>query len=163
MVLDVQENVFCPVDKPDMSQQRNVDQASPASYEIEVFYDGACPLCRRETNWLRRRDKHQKIRFTDISDPDFQASAVGQTHEALMGRIHARQRDGTWLQGVEVFRRLYAAIGFGPLVALSRLPLVSQLLDWGYAAFARNRYRLTGRCPRDEGSNGNGGRNDCRT
>lgn len=47
---------------------------------------------------------------------------------------------------IEVFRRLYAAVGFGPLVLLSRLPLISQLLDWGYAVFARNRLRLTGRC-----------------
>jgi len=26
------------------------------------------------------------------------------------------------------------------------LPLISRLLDWGYAVFARNRIRLTGRC-----------------
>lgn len=46
----------------------------------------------------------------------------------------------------DIFRRLYAAIGFGPLVFLSRLPLISQLLSWGYTVFARNRLRLTGRC-----------------
>ena len=46
----------------------------------------------------------------------------------------------------EVFRRLYAAVGSGPLVFLSRLPLISQVLDWSYAVFARNRLRLTGRC-----------------
>ena len=33
-----------------------------------------------------------------------------------------------------------------PLVWLTRLPIVRQLLDLGYAAFARNRLRLTGRC-----------------
>jgi len=63
-----------------------------------------------------------------------------------MAQMHGRLPDGTWLQGVEVFRRLYAAVGFGPLVLLSRLPLISQLRDWGYAVFARNRLRLTGRC-----------------
>jgi len=63
-----------------------------------------------------------------------------------MAQIHGRLADGTWLRGVDVFRRLYAAIGFGPLVFLSRLPLISQVLEWGYAMFARNRLRLTGRC-----------------
>jgi predicted DCC family thiol-disulfide oxidoreductase YuxK len=63
-----------------------------------------------------------------------------------MARIHGRLSGATWLQGVEIFRRLYAAVGFGPLVFLSRLPLISQLLNWGYAVFARNRLRLTGRC-----------------
>lgn len=48
--------------------------------------------------------------------------------------------------GVEVFRRLYAAVGFGPLAALTRLPGVAQLLDLGYRWFAKNRLRLTGRC-----------------
>ena len=123
-----------------------MNEHGSATYDLEVFYDGACPLCLREVNWLRRRDRRGKFRFTDISASDFQAAAVGKTEEELMARIHGRLSDGTWLQGVEVFRRLYAAIGFGPLVFLSRLPLISQLLNWGYALFARNRLRLTGRC-----------------
>jgi len=45
-----------------------------------------------------------------------------------------------------VFRRLYTAIGFGPLVSLTRLPGVRQLLDVAYDVFAKNRLRLTGRC-----------------
>jgi len=28
-----------------------------ADFEVEVFYDGACPLCMREIAMLRRRDK----------------------------------------------------------------------------------------------------------
>jgi predicted DCC family thiol-disulfide oxidoreductase YuxK len=123
-----------------------VNRPSTHAYEIEVFFDGGCPLCRREINLLRRWDRRGKIRFTDISSPDFQAAEVGKTEDALMAQMHGRLPDGTWLQGVEVFRRLYAAIGFAPLVFLSRLPLISQVLDWGYAMFARNRLRLTGRC-----------------
>jgi monofunctional biosynthetic peptidoglycan transglycosylase len=63
-----------------------------------------------------------------------------------MDRIHARLPDGTLVEGVEVFRRLYAAVGFGPLVALTRLPGIAWLLDRLYRWFARNRLRLTGRC-----------------
>ncbi len=119
---------------------------STVNPDIEVFFDGGCPLCLREINLLRRWDRRGKIRFTDISSPDFQAAEVGKTDDVLMAQMHGRLPDGTWLQGVEVFRRLYAAVGFGPLVFLSRFPLISQLLDWGYAVFARNRLRLTGRC-----------------
>ena len=49
------------------------------------------------------------------------------TDETLMAQMHGRLPDGTWLRGVEVFRRMYAAVGFGPLVFLSRLPLISQV------------------------------------
>ena len=123
-----------------------MNQGMTSDYDIEVFFDGGCPLCRREITFLRRWDRRRKIRFTDISAADFEAAAVGMTDETLMAEMHGRLPNGTWLRGVEVFRRMYAAVGFGPLVFLSRLPLISQVLDWGYAIFARNRLRLTGRC-----------------
>lgn len=118
------------------------------SYDVEVFHDGACPLCNREIEMLRGRDRNGRIRFTDISAPDFEAATVGPafTHELLMNRIHGRLPDGTILEGVEVFRRLYTAVGFGPVVAATRLPGVSQALDLAYRVFAKNRLRLTGRC-----------------
>ena len=117
-------------------------------YEIEVFYDGGCPLCLRKVEFLRGRDRQGKIHFTDIDAPAFRAADLGLSHEELMAQMHGRLPDGSWIRGVEVFRRLYAAVGFGPLVSLTRLPVVSQLLDWGYSIFARNRLRLTGRCTR---------------
>ena len=115
-------------------------------FDVEVFYDGACPLCMREIRMLRRRDHSARIRFTDIAAEGFDAAAVGLTWEALMERIHGRLPDGTLIEGVEVFRRLYAAVGFGALVTLSRAPGVSQLLALAYRIFAKNRLRLTGRC-----------------
>ena len=114
--------------------------------EIEVFFDGDCPLCLKEINFLKRRDKHQRIQFTDIADSSFSAIDCGKDYETLMTEIHGRLPNGTWVQGVEVFRRLYAAVGFGPIVMLTRLPLIRQILDIGYRVFARNRLRLTGRC-----------------
>ncbi len=121
-----------------------------ASFDIEVFYDGACPLCMREIRMLRGRDRRRRIRFVDIATDGFDAASVGLTWETLMDRIHGRLPDGTMVEGVEVFRRLYAAVGFGPLVSLTWLPGVSQLLDLAYHAFAKNRLRLTGRC--DDGA-----------
>jgi predicted DCC family thiol-disulfide oxidoreductase YuxK len=71
---------------------------------------------------------------------------VGLSWGMLMARIHGRLPDGAMIEGVEVFRRLYVAVGFGRLVALSRLPVVSHFLDVAYLLFARYRLRLTGRC-----------------
>lgn len=116
------------------------------SWEIEVFFDGACPLCVREIQMLKRLDRAGRIRFTDIAAPGFDAAPLGTTYAELMRRIRGRLPDGTWIEGVEVFRRLYAAVGFGPLVALTRLPGVRHALDFGYERFAENRLRLTGRC-----------------
>ncbi len=113
---------------------------------LEVFYDGACPFCAREMRLLRSLDVRGRILFTDLSAPGFSPERAGVPWDALMDRIHARLDDGTLVEGVEVFRRVHAILGLGPLVALTRLPGVSQLLDAAYAWFARNRMRRTGRC-----------------
>jgi len=123
-----------------------MDPCNSDNYVIEAFFDGGCPLCRREMAFLHRRDHRGRIRFTDISAPEFRAADHGMTHEALMAQMHGRLPDGTWLRGVEVFRRMYGAIGCRVPVWLSRLPVIRHLLDWSYAVFARNRYRLSGRC-----------------
>ena len=123
---------------------------SAAPYDVEGFFDGDCPLCVREIRMLERLDRGRgRIRVTDIAAPHFDASALGKTWDELMDRIHGRLPDGTMIEGVEVFRRLYAAVGLGPVVALTRLPGVSGALDFAYERFAKNRLRLTGRCGPD--------------
>ena len=123
---------------------------------LEVFFDGACPFCAREVSLLKRMDRRGRVLFTDLSEPGFSPDRAGVPWSAMMARIHARLADGTLVEGVEVFRRIYALLGFGPLVAVTRLPGLSHLLDAGYAWFARNRMRLAGRC--EDGSCGLPGR-----
>ena len=114
--------------------------------QVEVFFDGDCPLCMREIRMLRRLDRRHRIQFTDIASRDFDAARYGKTQTEFMASIQGRSADGQWLDGVEVFRQLYAAVGLGPVVALTRVPGVSHGLDAGYRWFSRNRLRLTGRC-----------------
>ncbi|MEM8863974.1 MAG: DUF393 domain-containing protein [Planctomycetota bacterium] len=132
---------------PSTVAAENVPAADPPlGYDVEVFYDGDCPLCLREINMLRRLDRQERILFTDIAAESFDASRYGIDQETLMAEIHGRLPDGSWIIGVEVFRRLYTAVGWGWLVAPSRLPGVRQVLDFGYRQFAKHRLRLTGRC-----------------
>jgi predicted DCC family thiol-disulfide oxidoreductase YuxK len=116
------------------------------TFEIEVFYDGDCPLCLREVRFLRKADRKRRIGFIDIASEDFEPSDYGPSREEFMAEIHGRLPDGSWICGVEVFRRIYALLGFGPLVWCTRLPIISGILDIAYRLFARNRLRLTGRC-----------------
>ncbi len=116
------------------------------NWKVEVFFDGDCPLCTKEIRLLRTMDRKRRIRFTDIATPTFDPASMGMTMDDFMERIHGRKRDGTWIEGVEVFRHLYDAVGLGPIVRLTRLPGVSQGLDLAYEKFAKNRLRWTGRC-----------------
>lgn len=117
----------------------------PAGAHFQVFFDGECPLCMREIRMLRRRDTHSRIAFTDIADADFSAAQYDKTQSEFMGAIHGRDVDGAWHSGVDVFRHLYTAIGFGRLVSMTRWPGVRQGLELGYRLFARYRLAMTGR------------------
>ena len=127
------------------------DMNKPESWLVEVFHDGDCPLCAREIKLLARLDRGRgRIRFTDIAAPEFSAAAFDKDPAEFVAKIQGRLPDGSWIEGVEVFRRLYAAVGFGAVSALTRLPGLSHALDAGYRVFARNRLRWTGRGPRLE-------------
>jgi predicted DCC family thiol-disulfide oxidoreductase YuxK len=113
---------------------------------IELLYDGDCPLCTREIRMLRRLDRGRgRLAFADIAAPGFEASRHGVEQGALMARMHGVLDDGRLVEGMEVFRRAYAAVGLGWLLAPSGWPLLRPLCDAAYRAFARNRLRLTGR------------------
>jgi predicted DCC family thiol-disulfide oxidoreductase YuxK len=114
--------------------------------QFELFFDGDCPLCKREIAIVRRMDRHDRVRFTDISDPEFDIHTTGKNFSQLMDEIHGRLSDGSWVVGVDAFRELYTAIGWWPLVLPTRLPGISHLLEIGYRWFAKRRLWLTGRC-----------------
>ncbi len=126
---------------PKTSENRPFTEQDP----FEVFFDGQCPLCVREIHMIRRKDKQQRIKFTDFADEEFDDSTIDITYDQLMSQIHGRFPDGKVVRGVEVFRQLYSRIGFGKLVFITRIPPISWLLAVCYRLFARFRLRLTGR------------------
>lgn len=120
--------------------------------EFTILYDGDCPLCRREVEMLARLDAGRgHLERVDISAPDFDPGDYGRSRETLMARIHGVLPDGRVVEGVEVFRRAYEAVGRGWLLAWTSWPLLGSLADAAYRWFARNRLRLTGREPACDG------------
>jgi predicted DCC family thiol-disulfide oxidoreductase YuxK len=114
--------------------------------QIRILYDGECPLCSREIQLLRRLDRGCGcVCFEDIAAPEFDAIAFGLDAATAMERIHGVLPDGAIVEGMAVFRRAYAAVGLGWLLAPTAWPGLRGLADWAYATFARNRLRWTGR------------------
>lgn len=125
-----------------------VENLSPRpNWQIKLLYDGECPLCLREVNFLRKRDAGRGlVAFVDIAADDYCPEANGGiSFEAAMGRIHALLPDGTILQNVAVFRRVYEILGMGWVYAATKLPLIGALVDAVYGVWADKRLALTGR------------------
>lgn len=123
--------------------------------ELTLLYDGACPLCRREVEGLRRRDQQlhgdrPRLAFSDIDQADYDPQRHGGiSYRQAMGRIHGISADGTVLRDLAVFRRAYELVGLGWLYAATRWPLVGPLTDGLYGLWAGQRLRLTGRADLD--------------
>jgi len=112
-----------------------------AKQPFEVFYDEQCPLCRKEINFIRKRDKTGRLKLTDISAASFDPTSTGKSLDTLMREIHGRHADGTMVVGVEVFREIYERIGWGAVIVPTRWVGVRWLMDKAYNVFATLRYK----------------------
>lgn len=117
------------------------------SWHIKLLYDGECPLCLREVNFLRQRDADRGlVAFVDIADDRYlPESNGGVDFETAMGRIHALLPDGTVLTNVAVFRRVYEILGMGWVYAVTKLSIIGAIVDFVYGLWADWRLALTGR------------------
>ncbi len=114
-------------------------------HAYKVFYDGACPLCRRELAWIQRHDQHACIEPIDIAADGFRATDHGLDAGQVHAVMHVITPEGQVLRGPAAFRVIYRAIGRGWMAAWTGWPLVKPMINRLYRLFADNRHRLTGR------------------
>ena len=114
----------------------------PGLYPLTLYYESACALCNGEMTNLMLRNTEGKLRFVDVSAPDFDNPPPGTTLEDLLELIHAQTADGRVLRGVEVFLHAYRAVGLGWVVEPTRWPVLGGLADRLYPVLARNRHKV---------------------
>ncbi|UIJ72763.1 DUF393 domain-containing protein [Aurantimonas sp. HBX-1] len=106
---------------------------------LTVWYDGACPLCRREIAFMRRLDRRNAISFVDVAAGDV---ACPIDRRELLARFHASE-DGSLLSGAAAFAAMWRAIPqLRPLGLAARNPLVLRGLERAYLLFLKGRPRL---------------------
>jgi predicted DCC family thiol-disulfide oxidoreductase YuxK len=117
------------------------------NWKIKLLYDGQCPLCVREVNFLLKKDADRGIvNFVDIADLNYNPQEHGNIDfETAMGRIHAITNDGTIIRNVEAFRRIYEELAMGWVYAATKLPIIGNIANWLYGIWADWRLKLTGR------------------
>ena len=113
-----------------------------SEWPFKLLYDGKCPFCRREVQWLQRWNRGGRLVFEDVTAPGFDPSRYGATQEELLGVIHGVFPDGRMVRKVEVFRTAYGAVGLGWLLAPTGWPVLRGVADGAYTLFARYRVPL---------------------
>lgn len=115
-------------------------------YPLTVFYDASCPLCVREMEALRARDRHGRLELVDCSAADFDDEgllAEGITREKLMRLLHVRDAHGRWLVGVAGLEAAYRAVGRERVAGLWGSRRLHPLLRPFYGWVARHRQALS--------------------
>ena len=119
--------------------------------KAKMFFDGGCPLCRREVDHYRFLDRRDRVDWVDISrEPDL-LSRYGIDPEAAMRKLHALDERGRIVSGVSAFVVVWRNLPLYRYLAwfVERLDLVPTL-DGVYARFAAWRFRRrcgSGSCP----------------
>ena len=98
---------------------------------LEVFFDGSCPMCRREIAYYQALDVSRSLAWVDISlnhviCPD------GYCQTDLLKRFHVRKPDGQMFSGAAGFALMWTFLpgawkyagrvaSFGPVTCLLEL------------------------------------------
>jgi predicted DCC family thiol-disulfide oxidoreductase YuxK len=114
-----------------------------ATYPLTLLYDAQCPVCSLEMDHLRERCRDGRLRFVDISQPDFDATPYGVTLAAMDAEIHGIRPDRSVIRGVGVLRLAYDAAGLGWVMRPTGWAPLRPLFDAGYRVFARHRRRIS--------------------
>jgi predicted DCC family thiol-disulfide oxidoreductase YuxK len=110
-----------------------------------LFFDGGCPLCRREIAHYRRLDRDSRVEWVDVNDQEARLTAFGIDPARAMARIHAVTRDGRVVSGVRAFVVVWRELPYyRGLALLERWPRLLRFLDRVYDRFAV--WRLRRRC-----------------
>ena len=105
-----------------------------------VFFDGSCPLCRREIAFYRRLRGAETICWQDVSQNDDQSVAPGLTRSAALARFHVMLGDGRLVSGGDAFRAVWRRLPlFRPAALLLSLPGLRWVLNRAYDGFLKVR------------------------
>ncbi|WOI53364.1 DUF393 domain-containing protein [Parvularcula sp. LCG005] len=110
---------------------------------VTVYFDGACPLCRKEIALLRRMEKGRgRLVFEDVAPPDATPSCAID-RQRLLARFHVRLPDGEMVEGARAFTEAWSRVrGLGWLAPVGRFAPTRRLLDGVYAVFLKVRPTL---------------------
>ena len=104
--------------------------------KLIVWFDGSCPLCKREIALMRRLDKETAIQFIDIGEDN--ANCPLDKAE-LLARFHAEE-NGELLSGAAAFAAMWRAIPvLRPLGLAAKNSFILGALERLYMMFLRAR------------------------
>ena len=110
------------------------------------LFDGGCPLCLRETNFLKSKDNLDKIQFVDINNNEYNPTLfMDISYGEAMKNLHGILENGDIIKGLDVLVYAYELIGLGWVYYPLKIEFLAPVLRLFYQYWAKYRLKITGR------------------
>ena len=114
--------------------------------KLIFLFDGGCPLCLRETNFLKSKDELNKIDFVDINNVNYNPILFKNiSYAEAMSNLHGILENGNIIKGLDVLAYSYELIGLGWIYYPLKIEFLAPVLRLFYKYWAKYRLKITGR------------------
>ncbi len=114
--------------------------------KLIFLFDGGCPLCLRETNFLKSKDELNKIDFVDINNVNYNPILFKDiSYAEAMSNLHGILENGNIIKGLDVLAYSYELIGLGWVYYPLKIKFLAPVLRLFYKYWAKYRLKITGR------------------
>ena len=114
--------------------------------KLIFLFDGGCPLCVKETNFLKSKDELNKIDFVDINNVDYNPILFRDiSYSEAMSNLHGILENGNIIKGLDVLAYSYELIGLGWVYYPLKIEFFAPVLRLFYKYWAKYRLKITGR------------------
>jgi predicted DCC family thiol-disulfide oxidoreductase YuxK len=118
-----------------------MDDRRPADDHIEIWYDGACPICRGSRDWCLARDPGSRFVFRDFRAVSDDRLPISRRQAETS--MWVRDPGGRLLDGFEGWRRILAELPrWRWLATVTGVPPLRWIGPPIYRLIARLRMRL---------------------
>ncbi len=136
-------SIFTIPDRCPVCMDKDDKAVCSITHPVTVYYDGSCPLCRREIGFYRRSSGASDIVWEDVSSTVQSHVAPDLSCTQAMARFHVRDAQGTLTSGAAAFVQLWLNLKYWRwLGQLCCGPLRLRLLEHAYVYFLRWRPAL---------------------
>ena len=114
--------------------------------KLTFLFDGGCPLCLRETKFLKKKDVSNQIAFVDINSKDYDQKLFKDiSYSKAMSNLHGIMENGEIIRGLDVLAYSYELVGLGWVYYPLKIKFLSPILRLVYRYWAKYRLQITGR------------------
>ncbi|MEN2494912.1 MAG: hypothetical protein TECD_00822 [Hyphomicrobiaceae bacterium hypho_1] len=109
-----------------------MSQLNDDEKRITVFFDGSCPLCRREINAYKRLKESGYVNWIDVSAKHDKICAPHISTQKALKRFHIMLPDGSFMSGAAAFAKLWMVFPrlylFGYILSLPGIRHFAEIL-----------------------------------